>query len=283
MVRPGRARRRRARSTRTCGATGSASFAPERKVELALALERAVLGRDPRVTGVRTAVYADSAGRGGGGVQHRGRRPTAGARRAALSVSALADDGDGDQDRRRHRRRAASPTSSTSSVAAERRGRPRPCGCSGARPVPSQRLAIVLEPRLAASIVGLAGGTLTGERVLKGRSPFADRAGRGDRLAAAAPWSTTPPTRASLAADSHDGEGLACRPQRAHRRRRAAPVPAQRLHGPAGRRGLHRLGRAGLPVDARASGARPWRSRPGAGTHDELVAGVELGLLRATR
>ena len=40
-----------------------------------------------------------------------------------------------------------------------------------------QRLTIVLEPRLAATLLGIAGGTLTGERVLKGRSPFADRLG----------------------------------------------------------------------------------------------------------
>ena len=88
----------------------------------------------------------------------------------------------------------------------------------GARPVPSQRLAVVLEPRVAASIIGLAGGTLSGERMLKGRSPFADRLGE----AIASPLLTLvddPTNPESLAADSHDGEGLACRPQPAHRRR----------------------------------------------------------------
>ncbi len=63
---------------------------------------------------------------------------------------------------------------------------------------------------MAATILGLAGGTLTGERVLKGRSPFADRLGE----AIASPLLTLvddPTNPASLAADSHDGEGLACR------------------------------------------------------------------------
>src|SRR5215207_6452056 len=36
----------------------------ERKIDLALELERAVRGRDPRVTGVRTAQWGDGAGEG---------------------------------------------------------------------------------------------------------------------------------------------------------------------------------------------------------------------------
>ena len=82
VVRPGRARRRRRRSTRTSGATTWPASTTAAKVELALALERSVLGRDPRVTGVRTAVYADAVRRGRGGHEHRGVARGAGAPRA---------------------------------------------------------------------------------------------------------------------------------------------------------------------------------------------------------
>jgi PmbA protein len=69
------------------------AFAPERKVDLALTLERAVLGRDPRVTGVRTAAFGDSRGEAaiastaGIAASWRGTY-------CSISVSAVAVDGD---------------------------------------------------------------------------------------------------------------------------------------------------------------------------------------------
>lgn len=253
---------------------GLGSFAPERKVDLALALERAVLGRDPRVRGVRTAVYADSAGEAAvatsTGVRAYGRGTS-----CWLSVSALAQDGTetkigGGLDVGRE------PGELDVDVAAED-AVTRAVRLFGARPVPSQRLAIVLEPRLAASILGLAGGTLTGERVLKGRSPFAGRLGE----AIASPLLTLvddPTDPRSLAADSHDGEGLACRPNELI----VDGELRQFLHN------AYTARRAG--VSSTGSAVRGYRStpgvgcqalavRPGSGTHDELVAGVELGLL----
>ena len=110
--------------------------------------------------------------------------PTAGAPPATCRCSALAEhDGEtkigggvdvGREPERSRPRGGRAPTRST-----------RRRGCFGAKPAPSQRLTIVLEPRMAAAIIGIAGGTLTGERVLKGRSPFADRLGRSHRVAAA--------------------------------------------------------------------------------------------------
>ncbi|HEY5153565.1 MAG TPA: metallopeptidase TldD-related protein, partial [Acidimicrobiales bacterium] len=145
------------------------------------------------------------------------------------------------------------------------------------KPVPSQRLSIVLEPRVAASIIGLAGGTLSGDRMLKGRSPFAGRLGE----VIASPRLTLiddPTNPFSLAADSHDGEGLACRPNELI----VDGELRQFLHN------AYTARRAG--VSSTGSAIRSYRStpgvgcqalsvRPGSGTHDELVAGVELGLL----
>ena len=251
-----------------------ATFSPQAKVDLALALERSVQGRDPRVTGVRTAIYADSAGEGAvassAGVTAYGRGTS-----CYLSVSALATDGDetkigGGVDVGREPGDLDVEIAAADAVAKAVR-------LFGARPVASQRLSIVLEPRLAASIIGLAGGTLTGERVLKGRSPFADRLGE----AIASPLLTLlddPTNPASLAAESHDGEGLACRPNRLI----VDGVLQQFLHN------AYSARRAG--VSSTGSAVRGYRStpsvgcqalsvRPGSGTHDELVANVELGFL----
>jgi len=253
---------------------GLAEFAPQRKVDLALALEQAVLGRDPRVTGVRTAVYADSSGEGAvassAGVAAYGRGTS-----CWLSVSALAEHGGetkigGGIDVGREPSELDVEVAAIDAVDKAVR-------LFGAKPVPSQRLAIVLEPRMAASIVGLAGGTLTGERVLKGRSPFADRLGE----VIASPLLTLlddPTNPASLAAESHDGEGLACRPNQLI----VDGELRQFLHN------AYTARRAG--VTSTGSAVRGYRSTPGvgcqalsiapgSGTHDELIAGVELGLL----
>ncbi len=80
----GRARRRRGRSTRTCGTRRWSSFAADAKVELALALERAVHGPRSRGSpGVRTAVYGDCAGEAAIADEHR----HAGLRAAARPAS----------------------------------------------------------------------------------------------------------------------------------------------------------------------------------------------------
>jgi len=251
-----------------------ARYATADKVDLALALEQSVRGRDPRVTGVRSAVYADAAGQGAVATS-TGIRAWGRATSCWLSVAALAQDGGetkigGGIDVGRHP--AELDVEVAAADAVERAVR-----LFGARPVPSQRLSIVLEPRVAASIVSLAGGTLTGERVLKGRSPYGDRLGQ--QVASPLFSLTDDPTDpASLAADSHDGEGLACRPNPLI----VDGVLQQFLHNAyTGRRaGTHSTG----------SAARGYRSTPGvgcqalcvaagSGTHDELVAGVELGLL----
>ena len=251
-----------------------ATFATADKVELALALERAVKGRDARVRGVRSAVYADASSQGAvatsTGVRAWGRGTS-----CWLSVAALATDGDetkigGGVDVGRQPGDLDVDVAAADAV--ERAVR-----MFGARPVPSQRLSIVLEPRVAAAIVALAGGTLTGERVLKGRSPYADRLGQP----VASPQFSlldAPTNPASLAADSHDGEGLACR---------ANPlivdgVLQQFLHNAyTGRRaGAASTGSAVRGYRSTPGvGCQALAVAPGSGTHEELVAGVELGLL----
>src|SRR5690606_22054625 len=80
----------------------------------------------------------------------------------------------------------------------------------GSAKPPTQRVTLVLEPRMTATILGLVGGMLNGEAVLKGRSPFGDRVGEG--IASPLLTFVDDPTDArSLGADTYDGEGLARR------------------------------------------------------------------------
>jgi PmbA protein len=253
---------------------GLAALATQAKVDLALALERAVLGRDPRVTGVRTAAYGDSAGEAAvatsTGIAAHGRGTW-----CHLSVAALATDGDetkvgGGVDVGRGPDELDVEVAAADAV--ERAVR-----LFGAVKPASERLTVVLEPRLAATIVGILGGTLSGERVLKGRSPFADRVGE----AIASPLLTLvddPTDGRSYGADPFDGEGLATR--------RNALVVDGVLQG-----FLHNsyTGRRSGTAST-GSAVRSYRSTPGVGpqalavapgrgTLDELVADVGRGLL----
>jgi len=250
-----------------------AALPAERKIEFALELERMVRAGDPRITGVRVASFSDSTGRFAVATS----TGIAGAGRGAwcsMGVLALAADGD------------ETYTGNGSTVGfgpddldldeAATDAVVRATRLFGARPVPSQRLAVVLEPRLAASVVGLLGGTLTGDRVLKGRSPFADR--MGETIAAPLLTLVDDPTdHRSFGADTYDGEGLACR--------RNVLVADGVLRGflydsATGRRaGVPSTGSAVRGVSSTPSvGCQALAVAPGSGTHEELVAGVDTGI-----
>ena len=246
----------------------------EDKVAMALELERRATGIDPRVRGVRTAAYGDGAGEGAvatsTGIAVAGRSTM-----ASLSVSALAEDGD--------ETRIGAGWDVARGPGGLDVGGPaddavaRAVRLLGARAVPSCALTVVLEPRLAATLLGIVAGTLTGERVVKGRSPFAER--RGEQIASPLVSLVDDPTDPrSLGADDHDGEGLACRPTTLL----DDGVLAGFLHNTWTAR------RAG--TSSTASAVRSHRSTPGVGyqalalrpgsrSAAELLAGVDDGLL----
>ncbi len=249
-------------------------LAPERKVELALALERAVRSRDPRITGVRSATFGD--GRGEAAiVSTAGIRASWRATSCSLSVSALAASGDETKAGfgfEAGRSLAALDVDRVADDAVERAVR-----LFGARPVPSQRLPLVLEPRLAATILGIVGGTLTGERVLKGRSPFAGRL--GETISSPCLVLVDDPTDArSLGADTFDGEGLACR--------RNVLIDGGALRG-----FLHNSYTGRRSGDgSTGSAVRGYRSTPGVGcqalavapggrSFDEIISSIDRGFL----
>lgn len=245
----------------------------DRKIELALELERMVRSGDPRISGVRVASFTDNSGRAAvassTGIAVTGRSAW-----CSMGVLALAADG------------AETTTGSGSTVGfrpddldlseAADDAVQRAVRLFGAAPASSQRLTIVLEPRLAASIVGLLGSTLSGDRVLKGRSPFADR--RGEPIAVPGLTLVDDPTdHRSYGADTFDGEGLACR--------RNVLVADGVLQGflydtaTARRAGVCSTASAVRGVSSTPSvGCQALAVAPGVGSHDELLAGVDHGL-----
>ncbi|UDY34857.1 TldD/PmbA family protein [Dermatobacter hominis] len=243
------------------------------KVELALELERRTLAIDPRVTTARTTSYGDGWGESavlstnGIEVVQRGAS-------CSISTSPMArHDGetqigwavDASRDP------AVLDLDQVAADAVERAVR-----LLGATKPASSRMTILLEPRLALTLVSLVAGMLGGDAVLKGRSPFADRV--GEEIASPLLTFVDDPTRAeSIAAEEHDGEGLACR--------RNDLVVDGVLHG-----FLHDsyTGRRS-GVGSTASAVRGVRSLPGVGAQllvmspgtrsfDELVASIDHGL-----
>ena len=250
-----------------------AALPADRKIELTLELERRVRGGDTRITGVRVASFSDSSGRFAVATN----TGIAGAGRGAwcsMGVMALAADGD-----ETYTGNGSTVGFSPDELDLEKASAEavlRATRLFGARAVPSQRLAVVLEPRLAASVVGLLGGTLTGERVLKGRSPFADRMGEG----IASPLLTLvddPTDHRSYAAEAYDGEGLACR-----RNVLVADGVLQTFlyDSASGRRaGRASTGSAVRGISSTPSvGCQALAVAPGQGTHEELLASVDRGI-----
>ena len=163
-----------------------------------------------------------------------------------------------------------------------RRRRARGRGCSGAQPIPSGRLPVVLDPLVTRSLLALIGGALSGEAIVKGRSMFVGR--EGEDVAGAGHHARRRPHARR-------------RVRRRHPRRRGRARPAASSSSPTGGFDafLHNV------YTARRAGARTtgsavrggFKSPPGVGracaaprarrrsTADEILASVGRGALRA--
>lgn len=244
------------------------------KVATALELERRVLAADPRITGVRATSYGD----GWGESVIATTTGLLGADRGAscsVATQPLASDGEETQIGIGHDAGRDPDSLDLEKVAGE--AAERATRLLGATKPPSGRMAVVLEPRLALTLLGVVAGMLSGDAVVKGRSPFRDRV--GEAVASDALTLVDDPTRPeSLGSEEVDGEGLACRP---------TPLVVDGVlqgflrDSTTGRR-------MGLP--STASAVRSTRSLPGVGAQvlvmspgrgslEELVADVDRGLL----
>ncbi len=185
-----------------------ASTSVDDKLALALDLERATVGADRRVRNVRTAVYADtraeSAIVSSLGIDGWDRGAS-----CSLSTSALVNDPDGST-RTGGAVDAAGAPQDLDIEKVARLAVERGVQLIGAGPATTGRPVVVLEPRFAATVLGIVAGMLSGERVVKGRTPFANRV--GEQVAASAlSFADDPIDPDSLSASSFDGEGIACR------------------------------------------------------------------------
>ena len=138
------------------------TFATADKVELALQMEKRVLSLDPRVTGVRIASYGDSSSEVAVATS-TGINSWSADAGCHVSVSALAVDGDetkigGSID-------ASREPSELDLDQTAREAVQRAVQLFGAMKPTSSRLTVVLEPRFAATILGIDVPPATGDRV----------------------------------------------------------------------------------------------------------------------
>jgi PmbA protein len=183
------------------------TFSPEAKVALAAELERAVLGADPRISGIESAEYVDGLSEAAvattTGIRSVGRETS-----CYLATYAMASQGDETQTGFGFSVGREPAQLDPSRAAAEAAGRA--TRMLGAVQPPTGRTTVVLDPWVTAQLLGILGYTLNGDAVLKGRSLFADRL--GESVASPLVTLVDDPTdiRAFTATDT-DGEGLATR------------------------------------------------------------------------
>jgi len=251
-----------------------ADFPTDRKVELALELERRVREGDPRIRKVPNAAYGD------GSVEAAVASSTGiatAARRTVCSVSAYALAGDGDETMTGGGYSVGRDPGELDLDRATDDAILRATRLLGARKPASARVVVVFDPEIASDVLSILSGTLNGEAVLKGRSLFADRVGEDVSV----PFLTLvddPTNPMAYGASSYDAEGLACR--------RNVLIDNGILQGflydtYAGRRaGVASTGSAvrGGFKGGPGPGARAISVTPGTKTQQEILAEIGTGL-----
>ncbi len=247
----------------------------EDKIDMALELERRVMGADNRISGVRTSSYGDSIG-SFALASTNGIRATTRATSAGIGIQALAKDGERTQTG--YAGDGARQPSELDLEAVAERAVSQAVDLIGAIKPTTRKVDLVFDQRLASTLLGLIAGTLTGDRINKKRSPFVDRV--GEEIASPLLTMTDDPTDPrSLGADTHDGEGLACRPNNLVTKGRLDGYVYDAYHGR--RAGVPSTGSAvrgtrGLP----SPGIQALAVEPGPdGTLEDLIRGVEDGIL----
>jgi PmbA protein len=183
------------------------SLSTDEKVRLAIELEKRVRAADPRIRHVESSNYGDAmtevAVASTQGIMATHRRTG-----AFVSVSAIAGQGDETQTGGGYsvgRSVADIDLEEAAADAVERATR-----LLGARKPRSARLAVVFDPRVTTTLLGVLSATFSGEAAMKGRSLFADR--MGEQVAAPGVSLVDDPTLIdAYGAAPFDAEGLATR------------------------------------------------------------------------
>lgn len=253
----------------------ASDMSTERKVELALELERIARAGDPRIRNVESAEYGD------GAVEAAIASTTgirASYRRTACYVSTYAIAGTLDDTQTGGGYSVARAPQDLDIHTAARDAVERATRLLGATKPASARLTVVLDNRVTPTLLSVLASALNGEAVLKGRSFFAGREGE----AVAVPSFTLvddPTNPLAYGAIAYDGEGLATR--------RNELILDGVLQGflydtyagrRAGRQSNGAAGRAGFKGAPSAS-ARALALAPGTGTQLDIISGIERGVL----
>lgn len=245
-----------------------------RKIELAKSLERLTLARDPRVRvddSNYSDAFAETAVATTTGIRVAGRENG-----CYLSVGTLADDGDETQTGFGFavgRDVEELDVERAASEAVDRATR-----LLGATKPDSRRLTVVLDPFVTAQFLGIIGGTLSGESVVKGRSLFAERI--GEQVATSLFTLVDDPTNPlAYTATDIDGEGLAARrniliENGILKMFVQSSYSARRMKTSTTGNGV-RGGYGGSP----SSGCLALQIVPGSRTQEDLIAGVDDGIL----
>jgi len=186
---------------------GVAALPTADKVALAIEVEAATRRADARISGIESAEYADSVS-AAAVVSTTGVRATSAESVCWLSVYPLAGEGDATQTgfgfslaRRPADLDPAAAAADASHRATRMLGAVRPS---------TGRTTLVLDPWVTAQVLEVVGSTLSGDAVVRGRSPFADRL--GETIASPMVTLVDDPTNPdAFSATASDGEGLATR------------------------------------------------------------------------
>lgn len=249
-------------------------FPTDRKIDLAMDLERAALAADDRIR-VDDANYADSWGEQAvattTGIRRSGR-----ANGCYVQVSTLAD-GDGETQSGFGFSVARSPDQLDVGAAAAD-GVLRATRLLGATKPSSRRLTVVLSPFVTAQFLGIIGSTLNGESVVKGRSLFRERL--GESIASDVVTLVDDPTNSlAFTATDVDGEGLAARRnvllEGGVLRQFVHSSYSARRAGTVSTGNAVRGGYAGSP----GAGCLALQLVPGTRSQEEIIGGIDDGLL----
>jgi PmbA protein len=187
--------------------SGLADVPTERKVALAVELERALLAADPRIVGVESCDYGDTRGEVAV-VTTAGIRRSSRATGCELVAYSLA--GDDDETQTGFGFSLGRDFDELDVEAAAGDAAYRALRMLGATKPPSGRMTVVLDPWVTAQLIGIVAGTLGAEEVIKARSLFAGR--EGEQVAAPFVTLVEDPTDSrSWGASPVDAEGLATR------------------------------------------------------------------------
>lgn len=244
------------------------------KIDLAVDLEGRTLAGDPRISGIESADYVDSVSESAL-VSSAGIEVTSKESGSYVAVYAMAEENDETQvgfGFSVNRDPAALDVARAASDAVERATR-----LLGAVQPSSERVTVIFDPFVTSQFLSILGETMSGEAVLKGYSLFANR--MGDDVASPLFTLVDDPTnREAFTAAEADGEGLASRRNVLIDEGRLSSFVHNAYTG-------RRMGTAstGSAVRSYSSvpgvGARALFLQPGTQSQEELVAGIDNGVL----